>query len=297
MPAIGGISQGRVQESDTLFHLLQETLWHDAFRSIEITIGHTGIAMSAILTNFVETYIRQDMDSAKKIIIAIDGFSSSGKSTMARTLAATIGYRYIDSGAMYRAVTLWAMRHGLIADDGTVDAEALTSALPTIDVDFAPADTPGGHQATMLNGENVEDEIRHLSVSNRVSQVAAIPSVRRRLTEMQQAMGAEKGIVMDGRDIGTTVFPDAEMKVYVDASAQTRAQRRFIELTDKGEAVTYEEVLANVVQRDHIDLTRAESPLRKADDAVSLDNSGMSLDEQNRWLLDLFRHVTDSTAR
>lgn len=223
-----------------------------------------------------------------KIIIAIDGFSSSGKSTMARALAAAIGYRYIDSGAMYRAVTLWALRQGMIDADGKVDEQRLVASLPQIAIDFAAATAPGQPQATLLNGENVEAEIRHMTVSNAVSPVAAIPQVRARLVALQQQMGREKGIVMDGRDIGTTVFPQAEMKVFVGASAQTRAQRRFLELSEKGVAVTFEEVLNNVVQRDHIDQTRAESPLRQADDAVVLDNSTMSVEGQNRWLLDLY---------
>lgn len=223
-----------------------------------------------------------------KIIIAIDGFSSSGKSTMARALAAAIGYRYIDSGAMYRAVTLWALRQGMIDTDGKVDEQRLVESLPQIAIDFTTAAGPGQPQATLLNGENVEAEIRRMAVSNAVSPVAAIPQVRSRLVALQQQMGREKGIVMDGRDIGTTVFPQAEMKVFVGASAQTRAQRRFMELSEKGVAVTFEEVLDNVVQRDHIDQTRAESPLRQADDAVVLDNSTMSVEEQNRWLLDLY---------
>lgn len=223
-----------------------------------------------------------------KIIIAIDGFSSSGKSTMARALAAAIGYRYIDSGAMYRAVTLWALRQGMIDTDGKVDEQRLVASLPQIAIDFTTAAGPGQPQATLLNGENVEAEIRRMAVSNAVSPVAAIPQVRSRLVALQQQMGREKGIVMDGRDIGTTVFPKAEMKVFVGASAQTRAQRRFMELSEKGVAVTFEEVLDNVVQRDHIDQTRAESPLCQADDAIVLDNSTMSVEEQNRWLLDLY---------
>lgn len=221
-----------------------------------------------------------------KITIAIDGYSSSGKSSMAKALAAAIGYRYIDSGAMYRAVTLWGMRNGLVAD-GTVDTEALVNALPDIIIDFCRQ--PDGHQHTILNGEDVEEEIRRLPVSENVSQVSVIPAVRHKLVEMQQALGKGKGIVMDGRDIGTTVFPDAEMKVFVTASPQTRAQRRMNELIDKGVAVTYEEILANVVRRDHIDETRDESPLRRADDAVTLDNSAMTVSEQNEWLLDLYK--------
>lgn len=224
----------------------------------------------------------------KRIIIAIDGFSSSGKSSMAKRLARETGYRYIDSGAMYRAVTLYAMRHGMI-NGGVVDEKALVKALPDIHIDFA---VNNGIQTTMLNGENVEEEIREMPVSNNVSPVSAIPAVRHALTTMQQQFGREKGIVMDGRDIGTTVFPAAELKVFVTASPQTRAQRRLLELTEKGVATTFEEVLANVVSRDHIDTTRAESPLRKADDAVELDNSTLTLDQQHDWLMKLFRERT-----
>ncbi|MDE5735380.1 MAG: (d)CMP kinase [Duncaniella sp.] len=226
------------------------------------------------------------MSSDKKIIIAIDGYSSSGKSTMARHLASAIGYRYIDSGAMYRAVTLWAMRAGLIGDDLAPDADALVSRLGEISIDFSV--NPDGTQHTMLNGEDVESAIRTLEVSDRVSPVAAIGGVRKALTSMQRAMGVEKGIVMDGRDIGTAVFPQAELKVFVDASAECRAERRYKELKAKGEDVTYEEVLNNVRTRDRIDETREESPLRKAADAVSLDNSAMSTDEQNEILLGLY---------
>lgn len=205
---------------------------------------------------------------------------------MAKVLAKRIGYRYIDSGAMYRAVTLWAMRHGLISDGGTVDTETLVQALPSIEIDFKV--TPSG-QHTMLSGEDVEAEIRSLAVSGHVSEVAAIPQVRHALVKLQQRFGCERGIVMDGRDIGTTVFPDAEMKVFVDASAETRAQRRFIELQQKGDTtVSYDDVLENVRHRDHIDLTRSESPLRRADDAISLDNSSMSIEDQNQWLIDQF---------
>ena len=221
----------------------------------------------------------------KKIIVAIDGYSSSGKSSMAKALAKRIGYRYIDSGAMYRAVTLYALQNGLIAEDGTIDLERLLSALPTIDIDFAL--TPEG-QHTLLNGADVEREIRSMEVSSHVSPISAIPEVRQNLTLKQQAYGREKGIVMDGRDIGTTVFPDAELKIYVNASAETRAQRRFDELTAKGVAASYDDVLKNVRERDVIDTTRAVSPLRRADDAIDLDNSTMTIDEQNDFLLDLF---------
>ncbi len=224
------------------------------------------------------------------IIIAIDGFSSSGKSTMARRLASAIGYRYIDSGAMYRAVTLFALEAGLIGADGTPDSEALEAALPHIHIDFEPQ--ADGTQHTILNGVDVESEIRRLRVSNAVSPVAALPAVRHALVAMQKEMGRSRGIVMDGRDIGTVVFPDAELKIYLDASAETRAQRRFKEMVDKGASVTYEEVLANVVHRDHIDTTREESPLRRADDAIAIDNSNMTIEEQDRWLLDQFKRVT-----
>ncbi len=227
----------------------------------------------------------------KKIIIAIDGYSSSGKSTMAKRLARETGYRYIDSGAMYRAVALYALRHNLIADDGTVDVAGLAAALPSLKIDFAPGENG---QVTMLNGEDVELEIRSMTVSNAVSPVAAVPAVRHALTALQQQFGREKGIVMDGRDIGTTVFPHAEMKVFVTASPETRARRRFEELKAKHMDTPYEEVLANVVERDRIDETRAESPLRKADDAVVLDNSTMAPEEQDRWLMDEFNRVIAS---
>ncbi len=204
---------------------------------------------------------------------------------MARALARSIGYRYIDSGAMYRAVTLYAMRHDMINPDGSVNVGVLTDALPSINIDF---NVDGDCQSTMLNGENVEKEIRQLPVSNNVSSVAAIPAVRHHLVAMQQDFGRLRGVVMDGRDIGTTVFPDAELKIFVNAPAETRAQRRVNELLEKGETVTYEEVLANVQNRDHIDETRAESPLRRATDAIDFDNSDMTIDEQNRALLSLF---------
>lgn len=226
----------------------------------------------------------------KKIIIAIDGYSSSGKSTMARRLASEIGYRYIDSGAMYRAVTLYALNHGLIDTTGNIDTTSLTAALPNINIDFQPM--PDGSQHTLLNGVDVEKDIRTLRVSDFVSPVAALPDVRKALTHLQRKLGSEKGIVMDGRDIGSTVFPDAELKIFVNASAETRAQRRFLEMTSKGEDANYEEVLANVVRRDHLDRTRTESPLRRADDAIDLDNSNMTLEQQQDWLLAQYKRVT-----
>ena len=226
--------------------------------------------------------------NSQKIIIAIDGYSSSGKSSMAKRLAAEIGYRYIDSGAMYRAVTLYAMRNGMIDVEGNPNVNAIINALPEIYIDFEVKD---GVQNTILNGENVEKEIRQMAVSNNVSPVAAIPEVRHDLVAKQQAFGNEKGIVMDGRDIGTTVFPNAELKVFVKASAETRAQRRFKELIEKGSNPSYEEVLANVVHRDHLDETRKESPLRQANDAILLDNSFMTIEEQNEWMLQRFNEA------
>lgn len=225
-------------------------------------------------------------ENTPRITIAIDGYSSSGKSSMAKSLAKTLGYEYVDTGAMYRAVTLYAMRHNMINADGNVDTAAIITALPLIDIHFKRM--ADGSQHTYLNDEDVENPIRHLDVSSHVSAVAAIPEVRHDLVKKQQAFGKEKGIVMDGRDIGTTVFPDAELKIFVTASAQTRAQRRVKELIEKGVPTSFEEVFANVVHRDHIDETRAESPLRKADDALVLDNSTMSIEEQNRWLIEHF---------
>lgn len=218
----------------------------------------------------------------KPIIIAIDGYSSSGKSSMAKALARRIGYRYVDTGAMYRAATLLALRKGLIGPDGAINEPALMAALKEASIDFIV--TPTG-QHTTLNGADVEEEIRGMAVSERVSSVAAIPAVRHLLVGVQQAYGREKGIVMDGRDIGTTVFPTAELKIFVNASARVRAERRFKELTEKGVQTTFDEVLANVEHRDLLDSTRAESPLRRAADAIDLDNSQMTLDEQDQWLV------------
>lgn len=227
----------------------------------------------------------------KLITIAIDGFSSSGKSTMAKVLAKNIGYAYIDTGAMYRAVTLYCINNNLI-DGDTVDTEKLQKEIDQIEISFGVNQETGASQ-TLLNGVNVEKEIRDMKVSSKVSIVAAIPFVRHALVKQQQKMGEQKGIVMDGRDIGTVVFPNAEMKVYVDASPETRAQRRYDELKAKGDTTTtYEEVLENVKYRDHLDQTREESPLRKADDAIILDNSHMTPDEQNQWLLDLYNSIT-----
>ena len=227
----------------------------------------------------------------KKIIIAIDGHSSSGKSTMAKNLAKKIGYTYIDSGAMYRAVTLFCLRNGLITD-GKVDEEALKKGLPSLDISFRP-NAATGRPDTLLNGEVIEKEIRGMSVSENVSTIATLGFVRRALVEKQQAMGVNKGVVMDGRDIGTVVFPKAELKIFVTASPEVRAQRRVDELNAKGHPASYEEVLANVKKRDFIDSTRSDSPLRKADDAKLLDNSDMSPEQQDQWLMDRYHEVLD----
>ena len=230
----------------------------------------------------------------KKIVIAIDGHSSSGKSTMAKDLAKAIGYTYIDTGAMYRAVTLYALRHQLFAGD-QIDEAALQAALPALEIAFR-MNAESGRPDTYLNGENVEKEIRGMEVANHVSPVAALGFVRKALVAKQQAMGKEKGIVMDGRDIGTVVFPEAELKLFVTASPEVRAQRRVDELKAKGMPASYEEVLANVKQRDFLDSTRAESPLRQAPDAVVLDNSHMSLAEQKQWILAQYQRVIAKQA-
>lgn len=225
----------------------------------------------------------------KKITIAIDGHSSCGKSTMAKELARKVGYVYVDTGAMYRCVTLFALRHQLFTADGTVMEEQLREAMPQIDIDQRLID---GKTTTFLNGENVEREIRNLEVSNHVSPIAAIPFVRTALVAQQQKMGREGGIVMDGRDIGTTVFPNAELKIFVTASAEVRAQRRYDELQQKGMPADYADILKNVQERDYIDSHREVSPLRQADDALLLDNSHMTIDEQNQWLMEQFEKAT-----
>lgn len=226
----------------------------------------------------------------KRIIIAVDGFSSCGKSTMAKALARSIGYLYFDSGAMYRAVALYCLNNGLIKEE-EIDTESLRARMGEIKITFT-ADPETRNSVTLLNGENVEKEIRSLRVSRIVSKVAAIDFVRTDLIEQQREMGKAKGIVMDGRDIGTTVFPDAEMKIFVTASAEVRAQRRYDELTARGDNPDYNEILENVLERDHIDQTREVSPLRKADDAILLDNSNMTLDEQQEWLYNKFIELT-----
>lgn len=227
----------------------------------------------------------------KKITIAIDGYSSCGKSTMAKDLARSIGYVYIDTGAMYRAVTLYAMRHGII-HSGSIDADKLRAEMENINISFK-LNTETGMPDTYLNGELVEREIRTLEVSNNVSPIATLAFVRAAMVCQQQAMGKEKGIVMDGRDIGTTVFPDAELKIFVTASPEVRAQRRYDELKGKGMPAEYNDILANVKERDYIDSHREVSPLRQAEDAVVLDNSHMTIPEQKEWLLAKFKETIE----
>lgn len=227
----------------------------------------------------------------KKITIAIDGHSSCGKSTMAKDLARRIGYVYIDTGAMYRAVTLFAMCHNLIAN-GQVDAAKLQEEMGNIHISLR-LNPETQRPDTYLNGECVEREIRTMEVSRHVSLIAALPFVRSAMVEMQREMGKEKGVVMDGRDIGTVVFPHAELKIFVTASAEVRAQRRYDELTAKGEKCNYEEILENVKERDHIDSTRKTSPLRQAEDAIVLDNTHMTIPEQENWLMEEYKKRTE----
>lgn len=219
----------------------------------------------------------------KKIIIAIDGHSSCGKSTFAKAIAARLGYIFIDTGAMYRAVTLYALENGAIPS-GVVDEERVVEMLSDIDIDFR-FNPECGASDIYVNGDLVESKIRTIEVSNCVSAVSSIAEVRAKLVAMQQEMGLRRGIVMDGRDIGTVVFPDAELKIYMTADAMVRAERRYKELTAKGDKVTLEEIYENVVSRDKADMSRAISPLRKADDAIVLDNSNMSVEEQMTWFM------------
>lgn len=226
----------------------------------------------------------------KKITIAIDGFSSCGKSTMAKDLAREVGYIYVDTGAMYRSVTLYALRNGFFADDNSIDTEGLEKEMENIKISFQ-LNPETGKPDTYLNGECVEKEIRSMEVSSRVSPIATLPFVRTALVAQQQRMGQDKGIVMDGRDIGTTVFPDAELKIYVTASAEVRAQRRYDELQTKGMPADFDDILKNVKERDYIDSHREVSPLRKADDALELDNSNMTIAEQKQWLMEQFNNA------
>ena len=220
----------------------------------------------------------------KKITIAIDGHSSCGKSTMAKALARRIGYVYVDTGAMYRAVTLFALRHGMIDAEGRVDEQTLEASMDQVKVSFT-LNAETRIPETCLNGENVEHDIRGMEVSAHVSAIAALPFVRRVMEAQQKAMGRDKGIVMDGRDVGTVLFPDAELKIFVTATAEVRARRRYNELQAKGMDADYDEILKNVQQRDYIDSHREVSPLRKADDALELDNSNITLQQQDEWLM------------
>lgn len=230
----------------------------------------------------------------KKITIAIDGFSSCGKSTMAKDLAREIGYIYIDSGAMYRAVTLYALKNGLFKGNEP-NAIALEKAMGRIHISFR-LNPETGRPDTCLNDVNVEKDIRSMEVSAHVSPIATLPFVRKALVAQQQEMGREKGIVMDGRDIGTTVFPDAELKIFVTAAPEIRARRRYDELKAKGQEADYETILENVKQRDYIDQHRTTSPLRRADDALVLDNSHLTIEEQKEWLLKEYRRVCEETG-
>ncbi len=220
----------------------------------------------------------------RKITIAIDGYSSTGKSTVAKQLADWLEYVYVDSGAMYRAVTLFAMRNGYISET-SFDKKKLIEALADISLEFKKNET--GKAEIYLNGENIEKQIRTMEVSELVSPVATVPEVRRKLVKLQHTMGEGKGVVMDGRDIGTVVFPNAELKIFMNATAGERAQRRYKELVGRGDTVTYEEVLENVTERDHMDTTRDDSPLVKAKDAIEIDNSEMNLEDQFHIILQL----------
>lgn len=226
----------------------------------------------------------------EKIIIAIDGFSSCGKSTMAKDLAHELGYIYVDTGAMYRCVALYALQHKLFLKDGEINIPELEAAMPNINISFK-LNKETGRPDTYLNNENVENKIRTMEVSSHVSSIAAIPFVREALVAQQQKMGKDKGIVMDGRDIGTVVFPNAELKIFVTASPEVRAQRRYDELMEKGMEADYNEILENVKQRDYIDSHRDVSPLRKAGDAIELDNSNISIEEQKQWLIKQYKRV------
>ena len=230
--------------------------------------------------------------TTKKIIIALDGFSSCGKSTFAKAIAARLGYIFIDTGAMYRAVTLYALEQGAIGENG-VDEAAVVELLPQINISFR-FNAERGASDVYVNGELVEDKIRSIEVSNAVSSVSSIGAVREKLVAMQQQMGRERGVVMDGRDIGTVVFPDAELKIFMTAEATVRAQRRYAELTAKGDNVTLEEILENVISRDKADMERAISPLRQAEDAVVLDNSHMSVEEQMAWFMERYEAIVNA---
>ena len=228
----------------------------------------------------------------QKIVIALDGFSSCGKSTFAKAIAARLGYIFIDTGAMYRAVTLYALEQEAIVD-GVVNEAAVVALLPEVNITFK-FNAERGASDIYVNGELAEGRIRTIEVSNCVSSVSSIREVREKLVAMQQQMGRERGVVMDGRDIGTVVFPDAELKIFMTADAQVRAERRYAELTAKGDSVTMEEILENVISRDKADMERAISPLRQAEDAVVLDNSHMSVEEQMAWFMERYQKIVNA---
>ena len=228
-------------------------------------------------------------NNTQKIVIAIDGFSSCGKSTFAKAIAARLGYIFIDTGAMYRAVTLYALEQGAIAE-GKVDEVAVVALLPEVNISFK-FNAERGASDIYVNGEYAEGKIRTIEVSNCVSSVSSIREVREKLVAMQQQMGRERGVVMDGRDIGTVVFPDAELKIFMTAEPKVRAERRYAELTAKGDSVTMAEILENVISRDKADMERAISPLRQAEDAVVLDNSHMSVEEQMAWFMERYEQI------
>ncbi|MBP3564744.1 MAG: (d)CMP kinase [Alistipes sp.] len=233
-----------------------------------------------------------DCKPSKKIVIAIDGFSSCGKSTFAKAIASRLGYIFIDTGAMYRAVTLYALQQGAIRS-GVVDNDSVVALLNDIEITFR-FNPKRGASDIYVNGDLAEGKIRSIEVSNCVSSVSSIREVREKLVAMQQQMGRDRGVVMDGRDIGTVVFPDAELKIYMTADARVRAERRYAELKAKGDDVTMEEILENVISRDNADMTRAISPLRRADDAIELDNSYMSVEEQMAWFMERYEAVINS---
>ena len=266
--------------SDFLTILILSDLFHCFYRGNAWLIFKINVSLAD----------KSDELNMKKITIAIDGFSSCGKSTMAKDLAREVGYIYIDSGAMYRAVTLYSIENGIF-DGDIIDTEKLKKEIGNIHISFRL--NKEGRPETYLNDVNVEDKIRSMSVSSKVSPISALDFVRKEMVAQQQSMGAKKGIVMDGRDIGTTVFPNAELKIFVTATPEIRARRRYDELKAKGQEASFDEILENVKQRDYIDQHRDVSPLRKADDALLLDNTNLTIAQQKEWLFDQFNKVTN----
>ena len=266
--------------SDFLTFLILSDLFHCFYRGNAWLIFKINVSLAD----------KSDELNMKKITIAIDGFSSCGKSTMAKDLAREVGYIYIDSGAMYRAVTLYSIENGIF-DGDIIDTEKLKKEIGNIHISFRL--NKEGRPETYLNDVNVEDKIRSMSVSSKVSPISALDFVRKEMVAQQQSMGAKKGIVMDGRDIGTTVFPNAELKIFVTATPEIRARRLYDELKAKGQEASFDEILENVKQRDYIDQHRDVSPLRKADDALLLDNTNLTIAQQKEWLFDQFNKVTN----